>query len=145
MSEPNTRTRLVDESLFLLEAEQVTLRGAACQACGTTTFPVQDGCPRCGAERMAAVALPRTGTLWSFTVQGFEPKPPYRSFGAFTEYGVGYVDLGPVIVESRLTESDAQRLHVGQDMRLTTVPAFADEDGTTVLTFAFAVDGEATA
>lgn len=139
---PEPRSRLVDESLFVADAAAVTLRGATCDGCGTTTFPVQDGCPRCGAERMTPVALPRTGRLWSFTVQGFEPKPPYRGDGPFVPYGVGYVDLGPVIVEARLTESDPDRLEVGRPMHLTTTPAFRDEDGTSVLTFAFAAGEE---
>lgn len=131
-------TRLVDESLFVPDAAEITLRGATCGDCGTTTFPGQAGCPRCGAQRMTPVALPRTGRLWSFTVQGFEPKPPYRGVEPFTPYGVGYVDLGPVIVEARLTENDADRLEIGQGMRLTTAPAYRDGDGTSVLTFAFA-------
>ena len=91
---------------------------------------------------MAEVALPRTGRLWSFTVQGFEPKPPYRGFPEFEEYGVGYIDLGPVIVESRLLENDPARLRVGEPMRLALTPAFPDAEGTTVLTFAFGRDGE---
>jgi uncharacterized OB-fold protein len=134
--------RLVDDALFVSGTDEITLRGAECSTCSTTTFPHQDSCPRCGAESMVDVALPRGGRLWSFTVQGFEPKPPYRASGEFVEYGVGYVDLGPVIVESRLLENDPARLRVGASMRLALTPAFADPDGTTVLTFAFGQDGE---
>jgi len=132
----------VDESLFA-DAAQVTLRGGECGGCGTTTFPHQDSCPRCGGGQMSPVALPRSGRLWSFTVQSFEPKPPYRGTGPFEPYGVGYVDLGPVIVEARLTENDADRLAIGAPVELTVVPAFHDDDGTPVLTFAFAPVGEA--
>jgi uncharacterized OB-fold protein len=130
--------RLVDESLFVPDAAQVTLRGGECAGCGTTTFPHQRSCPRCGSVRMAAVALPRSGRLWSFTVQNFEPKVPYRGGGAFEPYGVGYVDLGPVIVEARLAESDAGSLEIGAAMDLMLIPAFQDEDGTRVLTYGFA-------
>jgi len=63
-------------------------------------------------------------------VQGFEPKPPYQ--GDWTPYGVGYVDLGDVIVEARLTESDPSRLRIGSDMKLVLVPL---REG--VQTFAF--------
>lgn len=87
---------------------------------------------------MSETALPRFGRLWSFTVQHFEPKAPFRHDGPFEPYGVGYVDLGPVIVEARLTESDADRLAIGAPMDLTLIPAFQDDDGTPVLTFAFA-------
>jgi uncharacterized OB-fold protein len=58
---------------------------------------------------MARVELPDRGTLWTWTVQAFEPKPPYRApESGFTPYGVGYVDLGEVIVESRLTGEPAR-------------------------------------
>ncbi len=137
MSDAARASRLVDESLFVPDAAQVTLRGGECGTCGTTTFPCQESCPRCGSMQMAAVALPRSGRLWSFTVQNFEPKPPYRGVVPFEPYGVGYVDLGPVIVETRLTESDASKLAIGAPVDLALIPAF-DDDGTQVLTFAFA-------
>jgi uncharacterized protein len=130
------RTRLIDRALFADESGS-TLRGSACDRCGATTFPAQDGCPRCGSDAMTVTALPATGRLWSFTVQNFEPKPPYRGRSPFAPYGVGYIDLGPVIVESRLTVNDPAALHIGQRMQLTTVEAYDDEDGTAVLTYAF--------
>lgn len=81
---------------------QPRLLGGRCTVCGTHTFPRQGACPKCGAITDAA-PLPLTGTLWSWTVQRIEPKPPYRSSpGAFEPFAVGYVDLGPVRVESIL-------------------------------------------
>jgi len=133
-----TTTRFVDDSLFVPDADQVTLRGGRCGACRTTTFPHQSSCPRCGGVDMSEVALPRTGHIWSFTVQHFEPKAPYRGRQPFEPYGVAYVDLGPVIVEARLTESDASAISIGDLVELTVIPAFDD-----TLTFAFAPAGGA--
>jgi uncharacterized OB-fold protein len=132
----HTNTRLVDDTLFVTDAP-LALRGAECARCRTVTFPVQSACPRCGSEEMNDIPLPRTGTLWSFTIQGFEPKRPYRGMEPFEPYGVAYVDLGPVIVETRLTVNDPAALHIGDPMHLSFVPVFRDDDGTTVLTFAF--------
>ncbi len=88
---------------------------------------------------MADRVLPRRGTLWSFTVQGFRPKSPYAGPADFTPYGVGYVELpGAVIVEARLTENDPRRLRIGDPMELVLVPLRTDDDGTQVLTYAFA-------
>lgn len=129
-------TRFVDDTLLVSESE-CALRGARCPECATTTFPAQVGCPRCGAQGMETAALPTRGTLWSFTVQNFQPKKPYRPDGDFEPYGVGYVDLGEVIVETRLVENRPDRLAIGQDVQLQFVRAFVDEDGTEVLTFAF--------
>ncbi|MBY8857121.1 OB-fold domain-containing protein [Nocardia sp. CA2R105] len=135
--------RLVDLSLFADGADPDTgagavLRGSRCGDCATVTFPFQNSCPRCAGLSMSAHELPREGDLWAFTVQGFEPKPPYRSNGSFTPYGVGYVDLGEVIVESILTENDPDVLEQVTRVGLCLRPAYTDADGATVLTFAFA-------
>lgn len=92
---------------------------------------------------MRDVALSTDGTLWAFTVQHFEPKPPFRAQGEFEPYGVGYVDLGPVIVETRLTVADTSLLRIGQPMTLTLVPAYREEQST-VFTYAFAPRAGAT-
>jgi len=55
--------------------------------------------------------LERTGTLYTWTVQGFRPKPPYAGPEGFEPYGVGYVELpGEVRVEARLTVADPDGL-----------------------------------
>lgn len=82
--------------------------------------------------------LERRGSLWSFTVQGFEPKSPYNGPTPFEPYGVGYVELaGQVIVESRLTENDPDRLAIGMPVELVVVPFRTADDGTAIVTFAF--------
>ena len=128
-------TRPVDDTLWV---EGPQLVGSRCRSCGTTVFPRQQSCPRCTLTDNEDRLLPSVGTLWSFTVQGFPPKPPYVGpTGAdYVPYGVGYVQLGDeVIVEARLTESDPERLRIGDPVRLVVVP-LSDE----VSTFAFAPD-----
>lgn len=134
-------TRPVDEQLFV-EAEGTTrLRGSRCAACGTTTFPVAAGCARCTGADMVEVALPDTGTLWSWTVQRFEPKSPYRGDGSWTPYGVGYVHLGDVIVETRLLGDAREGYRIGAPVRMRLVPAWTETDpdgvATVVTTYAF--------
>jgi uncharacterized protein len=87
------------------------------------------------------VALPRRGTLWTWTTQGFEPPPPYRAAaeaGEFEPYAVGYVELpGFLRVEGRLTESRPERLRIGMPMEVVAV-TLGDR-----VTYAFApVEGE---
>ncbi|WP_239334817.1 Zn-ribbon domain-containing OB-fold protein [Frankia sp. CiP3] len=133
-----TRTRPVDDGLFVEGDDGPSLLASACRSCGTTAFPRQRSCPKCARMDMADRVLPRRGTLWSFTVQGFRPKPPYAGPADFTPYGVGYVELpGAVIVEARLTENDPRRLRIGDPMELVLVPLRTDDDGTQVLTYAF--------
>lgn len=82
-------------------------------------------------------ALPERGTVWSWTVQEFAPKPPYRAPGAeFEPFVLGYVDLGDVLVESRLDVSRGE-VRIGLPVRLATIPAYTDDDGADVHTYAF--------
>jgi len=116
------------------------LIGSRCADCGIVTFPSQDSCPRCGSTAMAEHLLARRGRLWAWTTQGFPPPaPPYLGpVGRdFVPFGVGYVDLGDVKVELRLTESDPDRLRTGMEMELTVVSLCTDADGNDVVTPAF--------
>jgi uncharacterized protein len=133
-----TRSVPVAPNLFTWPSDEPRLIGCRCGACGTTVFPRQDGCPRCTAVGMHDVLLPRVGTLWSFTVQGFRPKPPYTGPTDFEPYGVGYVQLeDAVIVEARLTTHDPAELAIDMPMELVIVPFRTEADGTEVTTFAF--------
>lgn len=127
--------RTVDDTLFTDTPEGTALRGSRCDDCGAHTFPTQGGCPRCTGSAMREVPLARTGTLWSWTVQGFRPKSPYT--GTHEPYGVGYVELaGQLIVETRLVETDPEKLTIGMPMELALVPFRDDPDGP-VHTFGF--------
>lgn len=130
----------VAEGVFTWPSDEPQLIGSRCADCGIVTFPVQDSCPRCASTAMEQHLLERRGTLWAWTTQDFPPpSPPFTGAGGkdFVPFGVGYVDLGDVKVESRLTEHDAAKLHHGMAMELVVVP-FRTDDGNDVVTFAFA-------
>ena len=128
---------LLSETDFRREAGHLVLVGGRCRTCDAIAFPQPPACARCTGEDIQEVLLPRRGTLWSWTVQRFRPKPPYDGPEEFTPYGVGYIDLGEVIVESRLTESDPAALRIGMPMVLVEDP-YAEH----AATYAFA-PGEA--
>jgi uncharacterized OB-fold protein len=86
---------------------------------------------------MRPTALPTRGRVWSHTVQRLRPKPPYRCDGEFQPYGVGYVNLGDVIVETRLESEVLGDLAIDQEVELCLVKAFTDDDGSAVLIHAF--------
>ena len=131
----------VAEGIFTGPAGEPQLVGSRCGACGIVTFPAQDSCPRCAATEMVEHFLPRRGRLWAWTTQDFPPpSPPYSGPTGkdFVPFGVGFVELpGEVRVESRLTESDPDRLVVGMEMELVLIPFRTDDDGNEVVTFAF--------
>jgi len=131
----------VDASLFA-SLDPPRLAGARCANCGTVTFPAAGSCPKCMAAHMEPYALPDRGTVWTWTVQGFAPKPPYvPPPHGFRPFPVGYVDLGDVLVESHLL-AGADSLRIGLPVRLVLEPAF-ESDGAPVVTYAFAPEEDA--
>ena len=132
----------VEASLFA-SLDPPRLAGSRCATCGTVAFPVQTGCAKCTGADLEPVELADHGALWSWTVQSFEPKPPYvLPAGGFEPYPVGYVHLGDVIVEARLV-GEAHELEIDAPMRLTLLPVWTDADGAPVVTYAFAPAGDA--
>lgn len=130
------------EPMLFRSLDPPRLAGSRCGHCGTVTFPAQTSCAKCAEEDMALVELADRGTLWTWTVQTFEPKAPYRvPDTGFAPYGVGYVDLGEVIVESRLL-GDPAGFRIGMPMRLTLLPLWPGPDGSPVVTYAFAPAGD---
>jgi uncharacterized OB-fold protein len=128
----------VAPGLFTGPADEPRLIGSRCRDCGVVTFPAQGSCPACTSVAVEERHLGRTGTLWTWTVQGFRPKAPYAGpDGQFEPYGVGYVELpGEVRVEARLTVADPAQLRIGMPMELVVV-AVGDR-----VTYAFAPAGE---
>ena len=128
--------------VFTWPSDDPQLIGGRCTACGSVTFPRPSSCARCGSTDVEQHLLPRRGTLWTFTTQGFLPKEPYaggETPETFRPFGVGLVQLGDEVrVEGRLTESDPERLAIDMEVELVIVPFRTDDDGTEVLTFAFA-------
>ncbi len=132
---------------FTWPSDDPRLIGGTCAECGSVTFPRPVSCARCGSLQVNEHLLPQRGTLWTFTTQEFLPKEPYASGETpetFQPYGMGVIQLGDEVrVESRLTTADLDVLHIGMEMELVVVPFRTDDDGTTVMTFAFAPVEEA--
>ncbi|MFI5473628.1 Zn-ribbon domain-containing OB-fold protein [Streptomyces cacaoi] len=137
-----TTTQPVAEGLFTwppTESAPLRLIGSECTACGLVSFPAAPDCVRCASTESKERLLSDRGTLWTYTTQNFRPpSPPYDGPRAFEPYSVGYVELPELLVEARLTEPDPEKLRIGQHMLLTLVPYTVRDDGTEVVTFAFA-------
>ena len=131
----------IAEGLFTWPADKPALLASRCQDCGIASFPVAQSCAACSGQNVAPEELPGRGTLWTWTVQQFMPKTPYKSdetMETFKPYGVGYVELpGGVRVEGRLTESDPEKLRIGMDMDVVFETYRTEDNGDEVISFFF--------
>jgi uncharacterized protein len=128
-----SKQKPVAEGLFTWPSDEPQLIGS--ESDGRYSFPAR--------PNENKVLLKRRGTLWGFTTQQFRPpSPPYDGDDTdetFQPYALGYVQLpGQLMVQARFTESDTDKLTIGQDMELRIVPYTTRADGTEILTYAFA-------
>jgi uncharacterized OB-fold protein len=140
----------IAEGIFTWPDDDPSLIGGCCTRCGTYTFPARAGCPKCGATTMEPRHLERTGTLWTWTSQGFVPKAPFAGtfFSAepFEPWYVGLIELpGQLRLESILVGCTQETLRIGMPMRLVVMPLRSTSEGDEIVTFAFAPAEGATA
>jgi uncharacterized OB-fold protein len=138
MSDDTIGVAPVREGLFTT-ADDGTPRlvGGLCATCRRHHFPLLTTCPYCSSEAVAEARLSAVGSLWGWTAVTTAP-PGYR--GA-VPFGFGIVELPEGLrVISRLTEPEPDRLERGQAMRLVVVPLHVDDEGRSVVTYAFAPD-----
>ena len=108
-------------------AGRPTLVGSLCPDCGTAMFPPAPVCPACMSEAIAPADMPRTGTLYAFTIVHTGPKK-WRKPST-----LGYVDLpNNVRVFTHLVGPVA----IDQQVELTLAEVADDEHGP-ITTFAF--------
>jgi uncharacterized OB-fold protein len=142
----NQQARLACPHLVAPVGRTLQLVGSRCTHCGEIYFPSCHACTRCSHTQFEVHPLGAIGILWSWTLQGFLPKPPYNSGeteASFKPYGVGYVEMPSGIkIESRLIADDIRRLHIGMPMHLTLENYRTDDQGQSWSTFAFSADGE---
>lgn len=109
--------------------DPLRLAGCRCRACATVQFPIADHCAHCAQPSPEVIALPARGSIYTWTVQRFAPKPPYVvGAGDFVPFIVGYVDLGDVLVEGPLLVGDAD-LDFGREVFLVRYPVSGADDG----------------
>ena len=69
------------------------------------------------AEGTERVLLPREGTLWTWTTQGFPPPLVPHDGGDFVPYAVGYVEFdGFLHIEGVIADPVDSGIQVGQQM-----------------------------
>ena len=107
--------------LFQGFGDAARLLGSRCLGCGSLYFPRSLGCrnPACNDRRVEDAALPREGTLYSYTVQSYRPPGLFR-MDEWAPYVLALVDLngdaGGLRVMGMMTACRAEDLRIGPDI-----------------------------
>ena len=133
---PN-RTAVQPELYSPDSADNPSLNGSKCRACGYVFFPPQRyGCESCGAppDKLDAVQLAGRGTLHSYATvhlyMGTDIKAPFT-------IGLIVLDDGPAI-SSTLTNPTDEGLAIGDRMKSVLVTASTDQAGNEMVELRFA-------
>lgn len=129
--------------LFEEERGEVSLLATRCRSCEAIYFPRCTSCrnPDCDAKAVEDWALPRQGTLYSYTIQRYQPPSLFR-MDDWHPYAIGLIDLGEgVRVMGMLDSIELDEIAIGMPMRLASRALYRDSEGREVRTYAFVPDG----
>lgn len=129
----------VAEGLFQAADDGAHLIGTRCASCGSHYFPKSLSCrnPQCREKQVAEVLLSRKGTLYSYTVQAYQPPALFR-IDDWKPYAIGMVELPEGLrVMGMLTGIANEDIRIGMAMEMVLAPLYRDEQGREVLTYKF--------
>ena len=135
----DTDTRPVAAGLFEGTGRSARLIGTHCTSCGTHYFPKTLSCrnPQCMDKATQDVLLGREGTLYSYTVQHYQPPALFR-MADWAPYAIGSVELPEGLrVMGMLTGCEPASLKIGMAVELTVETLYRDEQGREVQTYKF--------
>ena len=129
------------EGLFTWQGKEATLIGSHCKGCGGYQFPRSFTCnnPTCKNKDVEDVALSRRGTLWSYSVQFYEPPPPFKSLTpTFEPFAVGLIEIPEGLkILGRVVGTDINSLKIGMKLEIVAQKLFVDEQGSDAIGWAF--------
>ena len=129
-----TKTRVAAVEGWFTTGDAPRLVGSRCTACDTRFFPRRElACadPACGATELEDVELSRTGTLWSYTDNRYQPPPPYVSPDPFEPYRIAAVELDAekIVVLGQVPDDvEDGALRIGAAMELVVDTLFEDDE-----------------
>jgi uncharacterized protein len=124
------RIPLVD---YLVLEPQPHLIAHECAACGARYFDRRNACANCFAAAFREVAIATTGEVRAFTIVSLAAP------GIPVPFVAAVIDCDGTSVRANLVNvrPDADHVHVGMKVQLTTQPVGADASGTEAIGFGF--------
>jgi uncharacterized OB-fold protein len=125
------RIPLVD--YLVLDGDEPHLVANECTSCGARYFDRRNACASCFATDFKKVDVATTGELRAFTIVSFAAP------GVPVPFVAGVVDCDGTSVRGNVVnvEPDADHVHVGMKLKLTTFPIGSDSAGTEAIGFGF--------
>jgi uncharacterized protein len=122
--------------------EEPRVIGSKCEGCGHYYFPKVAVChnPACKSREVVKdVPLNKRGKLFSYTINYFQPPPPYHAPDPFTPFGIAVLDMpeGVKIVGQVPRSVDLKTLKIGMEMEVVREVLYVDAQGTEVLCWMF--------
>jgi len=134
-----SKSRVPAVGYLVLDDEQPHLRARECGDCGALYLDRRNACARCSGTRFEWRPLARTGRVRAFTIVHRAAK------SVPTPYASVVVDLdgGGVVKANLLGVTDPAKITANLRVRLETVSAGQDDDGTEAVAFGFSPEPEA--
>jgi uncharacterized OB-fold protein len=123
------RIPLVD--YLVLDSDDPHLVASECTSCGARYFDRRNACASCFATDFKKVDVATTGELRAYTIVSFAAP------GVPVPFVAGVVDCDGTSVRGNVVnvEPDADHVHVGMKLKLTTFPIGSDSAGTEAIGF----------
>ena len=125
------RIPLVD--YLVLDSDEPHLVASECTSCGARYFDRRNACASCFATDFKKVDVATTGELRAYTIVSFAAP------GVPVPFVAGVVDCDGTSVRGNVVnvDPDADHVHVGMKVKLTTFPIGTDSAGTEAIGFGF--------
>ena len=130
------------EGWLTMPPEEPGVIGSKCRACGHYFFPKAKFCrnPYCKKnEPVEDVLLSRKGKLFSYTINYFQPPPPYHAIDPFTPFGIVVVDMpeGIKLIGQVPRSVDLKTLKIDTEMEVVREVLYVDVRGVEVMCWMF--------
>jgi uncharacterized OB-fold protein len=133
MADTTTAKRVPLVDYLVIDDGEPRLSANECTNCGARFFDRRNACAACFHTEFQQVAIPTEGVLRTFTIVTFAAP------GVEVPFVSGVIDCGGTSVRGNLrnVEPDAEHVHTGMKVKLTTYSLGTDDHGTEAIAFAF--------
>jgi uncharacterized OB-fold protein len=138
----NVKQIPVFPEFFTWPSDDPRLVATRCKSCGYCAFPKSFSCgnPNCTNNNVEDILLSKTGKLWSWSTQYYQPPPPFIAADPYVPFAVGLVEFPEGIkilgIITGCADPDKQ-LKIDMPVEVVAEKLFTDEQGNEVIGWKF--------